>query len=60
MEVFGIAIATFLIVLWLGILLGWLISFGTSLDSADAWPGGSVLGAEEHRVTAPIGNQTAA
>jgi hypothetical protein len=60
MEFFGILLATFLIVLWLGILLAWLISFGTTLDSADAWPSGSVLRVQEHQATAPLGNQTAA
>jgi hypothetical protein len=52
METLGIGLATLIIVLWLTILLVWLVSFGTTLHSGDAWPDSSVLGVSEEATTA--------
>lgn len=59
METLGIGLATLIIVLWLTILLVWLVSFGTTLQSGDAWPDSSVLGISEEPAAASAGRTPA-
>jgi hypothetical protein len=60
MEILGIGLATLIIVLWLVTLLLWLVSFGTTLENADAWPDSSIFALSRDPATGSAGSQTAA